>query len=157
MGREFIGGKGFTLIELLVAILIIMILAGYSIFAFKDSIEDASNAKAKATLELINSAIERFKIEYPNQGLPAGAFTNDYNVTTCVKTDDVRKRLIGCRYLQKIDFNSDKTEYNFFIGSGCGGDGYAYMTPKSTKGKYGGNYCAGINMQRGGKAIDGTI
>jgi prepilin-type N-terminal cleavage/methylation domain-containing protein len=155
MGREFIGGKGFTLIELLVAILIIMILAGYSIFAYMDSVADASNAKAKATLELINSAIERFKIEYPNQVLPAGAFTNDHNATTCIKTDDVRKRLIGCRYLQKTDFYG--ADYNFIIGSGCGGDGYAYMTPKSTEGKYGGNYCAGINMQRGGKAIDGTI
>ncbi|MDR0734600.1 MAG: prepilin-type N-terminal cleavage/methylation domain-containing protein [Elusimicrobiota bacterium] len=155
MGQKFMDKKGFTLIELLVAILIILILAGYSIFAYMESVEDASNAKAKATLELINSAMERFKIEYPNQNL-TGTFTNEHNITTCSKMDKNPSRLIGCNYLQKTDF--DNADYNFVIGNTCG-DGYVYMTPKAGKveGKYAAPDCAGINMKRGGKATDGTM
>ena len=158
MGRNFMNKKAFTLIELLVAILIIMILAGYSIFAYMESVEDASNAKAKATLELINSAIERFEIEYPYTTF-SGAFANTDNVSSCDKTSVTPARLIGCNYMQKTDFT--KADYNFIIGNACncgGCDGYVYMTPKgSVSGKYASPYCAGINMKRGGKAADGHM
>ncbi|MDR1124137.1 MAG: prepilin-type N-terminal cleavage/methylation domain-containing protein [Elusimicrobiota bacterium] len=152
MRQKITSGKGFTLIELLITILIIMVLAGYSIFTYMELTEDASKAKAKATLELINSAIERFKLEYPNQTL-TGDFTDpDDGKYPCEKGDtNPARRLIGCRYLEKMMFDFDNADYIFTMGSGCGGDGYAYMQSKS------GNYCAGISMNRGGKAIDGII
>lgn len=60
--------KGFTLVELLVSISIVAILIAISIFGIQGAKESARNAKRKADLEAVRSALEIYKAdkgEYP--------------------------------------------------------------------------------------------
>lgn len=74
--KRFIAGAGFTLIELLVVISIIAILIGLSVFGLLGARTASRDARRKADLEQIRSALEIYKADcgtYPlNTG--AGAF-----------------------------------------------------------------------------------
>ncbi|MDR0645997.1 MAG: type II secretion system GspH family protein [Elusimicrobiota bacterium] len=156
--------KAFTLIEMLVVILIIMILAAYAIFAYRDSMYEADNTKSKARLELINAGFERFRIEYPSAAetmlSTGGKIELNHYSAACSRTDNTVQRLAACGYIPKIGLSNAKENYEYFIGQGicAGGDGYAYMRPKTNadSGK-GASYCAGISLSKGGKATDGEI
>ena len=155
--------------ELLVAIIIIMILAGYAIFAYLDSMREGENTRAKAKLELIHAGYERFLMEYPNDNLSGASFANTHNTGDCLRTDTTPGRLIGCGYVPKMNF--DAMDYIFSLGNNCDCgvysnskpicDGNAYMTPRPgvSMGRFSAStdYCAGINMMKGGRAVDGTI
>ena len=68
---------GFTLIELLIVMAIISLLAAISIFALSGARETGRDAKRKADLETIRSALELYKADcgyYPSS-LPAGGTT----------------------------------------------------------------------------------
>lgn len=152
------GKKGFTLIELLVTILIIAVLATYSILAYIDSIYEAENKQAKSKLEVMNEGYQRYLEEYPGMLIDNGKFTNAANTATCSSTDTTVSRLVACGYVPKFDF--DGMKYDYFTksaSSGCG-SGYVYMIAKANEdvgSKYKGNYCAGINNK--GYATDGSI
>lgn len=152
------GKKGFTLIELLVTILIIAVLATYSILAYIDSIYEAENKQAKSKLEVMNEGYQRYLEEYPGMLINNGQFTNAANTATCTSTDESVTRLVACGYIPKFDF--DGMKYAYFTkdtSSGCG-SGYVYMVAKANEdvgSKYKGNYCAGINSK--GYATDGSI
>lgn len=82
--------KGFTLIELLVVISIIVILFGLSIFGLQGARKSARDAKRKADLESIRSALELFKSDcnvYPtvNAGefLPSPLINTNVDVENC--------------------------------------------------------------------------
>lgn len=68
--------KGFTLIELLVVISIMGIIIGLTIFGIGGARESSRDAKRKADLEVLRSAIEIYKADcnnYPvGEGNPAG-------------------------------------------------------------------------------------
>ncbi|MCX7928285.1 MAG: prepilin-type N-terminal cleavage/methylation domain-containing protein [Patescibacteria group bacterium] len=55
--------KGFTLIELLVVISIIGVISAMSFFALQSSRESARNARRRADLETIRSALEMYKAD----------------------------------------------------------------------------------------------
>ncbi|MCS7092766.1 MAG: prepilin-type N-terminal cleavage/methylation domain-containing protein [Patescibacteria group bacterium] len=55
--------KGFTLIELLVVISIIGVISAMSLFALQSSRESARNARRRADLETIRSALEMYKAD----------------------------------------------------------------------------------------------
>lgn len=55
--------KGFTLIEILVVIVIIGILAGFSLTAFSSSRKTARDARRKADLEQIRAALEIYRAD----------------------------------------------------------------------------------------------
>jgi len=61
--------KGFTLIEVLVSIIIIMILATYSVLKYTETVHDGENRTAKAQLEVIAGAYNRYLMENPNKPL----------------------------------------------------------------------------------------
>ena len=150
--------KGFTLIELLITILIIAVLATYSILAYIDSIYEAENKQAKSKLEVLNAGYQRYLEEYPGDLLTSAKFTNAANSASCSSTDLTVSRLVACGYVPKLNF--DNLKYDYFTKStstGCG-SGYVYMVAKSSQdvgSKYKGSYCAGINSK--GYATDGTI
>ena len=78
---------GFTLIELLVVISIIAVLAGLSLFALQGARESARDARRKADLEQIRSALELYKADcgdYP-AALPAvgNALVGDGSPSAC--------------------------------------------------------------------------
>ncbi len=65
--------RGFTMIELLIVMAIIALLSGLSLFALQNARKQGRDAKRKADLEVIRSAIELFKADcnvYPSS-LPA--------------------------------------------------------------------------------------
>lgn len=60
---------GFTLIELLVAGTIVGILAIYATIAYRNSVAETRLAAAKADLELLANARQRFAIDYPKKSV----------------------------------------------------------------------------------------
>ncbi|NCP45489.1 MAG: prepilin-type N-terminal cleavage/methylation domain-containing protein, partial [Flavobacteriales bacterium] len=60
-GSTLRGSKGFTLIELIVVIVVIGILAGLVIIRIGSASKDARNAKRKADLAQIRTAIEQYR------------------------------------------------------------------------------------------------
>lgn len=160
--------NGFTLIELLITILIIAILATYSILAYIDSIYEAENKQSKSKLEVVNEGYQRYLEEYPGSFLTSAQFTNAANEAGCSSSDSGVSRLPSCGYVPKLDF--DGMKYGYFTKSctldsggkptctgGCG-SGFVYMLPRSGSdvgSKYKGNYCGGINAK--GYAIDSAL
>ena len=158
--------------ELLVTIIIIMILAGYAIFAYLDSIYEAENTQAKSKLEVINAGVARFRYEYPAVTL-TGVFSNENPLQACLRTDTSMMRLVRCGYIPNMDFAAFKYSFHVIapgaitVVCNCGVDsagkaicdGYVYMLPKAGEdlGAYSSNrgYCAGISTMKGGKAADG--
>ena len=61
--------KGFTLVEVLVSIIIIMILATYSVLKYTETVRDGENRVAKAQLELVAGAYNRYLMENPEKPL----------------------------------------------------------------------------------------
>lgn len=55
--------KGFTLIELLVVMVIIATLAGMSLFSFQGARKQGRDAKRKADLQIISSALELYRAD----------------------------------------------------------------------------------------------
>ena len=159
--------KAFTLIELLVTVLIIMILAGYALFAYREALNEADNTRAKAKLEVISAGYERFRLSFPNTPL-TGTFAGDITVLgTCDRADNTWTRLINCGYVPKANFETIR--YNFTLDNtrarcNCGPDnncdGRVIMVPKAgvnLGGRFGADYCAGIDLDKGGRASDGTL
>lgn len=110
--------KGFTLIELLVVMTIISVLLGLSSIAFQSSRQAGRDAKRKADVEQIRSALEVYRSDYggyPTSYLPSGALT-------CV---------VGARtntyFSGSLDPSSPSSNYYYVAGltsgTGCNGAG----------------------------------
>ncbi len=176
--------RGFTLIELLVTILIVSILATYSILAYRSSIFESENKYAKAKLEVINAGIERMEAEYPGalaifiSGGSNRFGGEEYESIPCRITEDNTNKgkfypnpnaLISCGFVPQMEFDSDSLKYDFFLtktganncaaASEAGGSspcaGNVFMRPKpEAKTGKDENYCACID--RRGRAYDGS-
>lgn len=148
--------KGFTLVEVLVAIIIVMILATYSVLKYTETIYEGDNKKAKAQMEVIAGAYKRYLMEYPDaDDALAGAvsYANDKCVALKVSGG------YGSFYCGRPDINGSK--YVFILGTpssepSCGSS-LVTMTPKAgykVGEKYESGYCAYID--RYGGAVDGV-
>lgn len=174
-----IKNQGFTLVELLVTILIISILATYSVLAYRNSVFESENKYAKAKMEVINAGIDRFEAEYPGTSY---IFSSEDAIkfggtdVPCRQTEGLNKgkfypspdALIACGFVPKMDFSADSMKYDFFLtkagaenncAAGTEGEtspcvGWVYMRPKDgAKTGKDENYCACID--RRGRAYDG--
>jgi len=153
--------KGFTLMELLVTIIIIMIIAGYALFAYIDSLREAENTRAKAVLEMVHSGVERAELE-------RGAFTNPAFSALPLRVEDfdgacpprnspdVHAVLARCGFIPRLGF--DAMSYIFqCVGSPAGAVCTMRARPGVTVGaRFAPPYCAVIDLFRGGKAVDAT-
>lgn len=146
------GKKGFTLVEVLVAIIIIMILATYSVLKYTETIYEGKNKTAKAQMEVIAGAYKRYLMEYPESPL-SGAVGFNSTKSVCV---------VGSASFPCGKPNLDGIDYNITLGApsdnpSCG-NSLATMTPKPGKKvgeKYSeSGYCAYID--RYGRAADGS-
>ncbi len=139
--------NGFTLVELLVTIMLVAVLATYSIFAYLDSIYEAENKQARTKLEIIAGGYDRFMMENPDVSVERGTIDNSGNEADCSSSDFTFKRLVACNYIPRMDYAAQKYEYHVNgSGSDCGGSAI-YMTPRANAktGKFKGSYCAGVN------------
>lgn len=103
--------KGFTLIEVLIAIIIIMILATYSVLKYTETIREGENRMAKAQLEVLAGAYTRYRMENPGKTLKGyvegGGGTCTLTCEGCSGTTDT----FNCG---KIPFQQLK--YIFYLG-----------------------------------------
>ena len=146
--------KGFTLVEVLVAIIIIMILATYSVLKYTETIYEGENKKAKAQMEVIAGAYKMYLMEYPEEPL-SGALSYADNKCVASKASGGTASF----YCGKLDIAGSK--YIFTLGTpadtpSCGSS-LVTMTSKSGEKvgeNYGSGYCAYID--RFGRAADGS-
>lgn len=146
--------KGFTLVEVLVAIIIVMILATYSVLKYTETIYEGENRKAKAQMEVIGGAYKTYLMEYPDDPL-SGEVSYANNKCVAAKASGGT----GNFYCGKPDLAGSK--YTFTLGTpsdtpACGAS-LVTMTPKAdvkVGEKYESGYCAYID--RYGRAADGV-
>ena len=75
MKSSFYNKKGFTLMELLVTVILVAVLASYSVYYYNNTIDEGKLNAAKGKLAALGGAFERYKIEQgsitqcPSQGL----------------------------------------------------------------------------------------
>lgn len=145
--------KGFTLIEVLVSIIIIMILATYSVLKYTESIHDGENRTAKAQMELVIGAYKQYLMEHPETPL-SGAVTYIPSEQKC------QAGTTGMFDCPKLNINN--IHYAITIGAetanpSCAGS-IGIMTPTGNASvvgaKFASGYCAYID--RFGRAVDGT-
>lgn len=63
MKSSFHNKKGFTLMELLVTVILVAVLASYSVYYYNNTIDEGKVNAAKGKLAALGGAFERFKIE----------------------------------------------------------------------------------------------
>ncbi len=105
---------GFTLIELLVTISIIGILIGLSVFGLQGARQSARDAKRKADLEQIRSAIEIYKADcnkYPASITPLSPLNGDNTSTSCPDTNTYID-------LVPVDPTSPNRDYKYYSEDG---------------------------------------
>ena len=106
--------KGFTLVELLVAATIIGVLAVFATSSYRSSVAETRWAQAKANLDQLANAVQRFKMDYPNV-----RFTKDAMVT-----------LVSCSKLFPSSTASIQPgcliPYGYLDGSDWAGGNYLY-------------------------------
>ena len=101
--------NGFTLIELLVVMMIVAALAGMSLFSFQGARKQGRDAKRKADLEVIRSALELYKADcnrYPPSS--GGGVPSPLNGSGCGLSANV--------YLQSVPKDpSTNTNYTYAL------------------------------------------
>lgn len=151
--------KGFTLVEVLVAIIIVMILATYSVLKYTETIYEGENKKAKAQMEVIAGAYKTYLMEHPEEPL-SGQVTYDATNKKCMASKAAEGGGTASFYCGKPDIAESK--YIFTLGApaetpSCGAS-LVTMTSKSGEKvgeNYGSGYCAYID--RFGGAKDGVV
>lgn len=150
--------KGFTLVEVLVCVIIVMILATYSVLKYTETIYEGENRKAKAQMEVIAGAYNRYLMEYPED---ADALSGKMYL---INDDCAGKKADGSagKFACGKQFLGGK--YEFFLGKPTNLESPAcdssFVTMKPKEGakvgaKYESGYCAYID--RFGRAKDGTV
>lgn len=151
--------KGFTLIEVLVSIIIIMILATYSVLKYTETVHDGENRTAKAQLEVVAGGYTRYLMENPGKVLSGAlGYVNGECSATCEACAEGQGKF-SCG---KIPVN--KLKYKITLGdpaSGNTGCGNSIATMQAISGEKVGDkfalesgYCAYID--RFGRAVDGN-
>lgn len=152
--------KGFTLIEVLVSIIIIMILATYSVLKYTETVHDGENRTAKAQLEVIAGAYSRYLMENPNRPLSGKInYVNGECSATCSTCSD------GLGRFNCGKFPVNKMKYIITLGDPSSGNTGCSSSIASMQAKAGervgdkftvdSGYCAYID--KFGRAVDGTI
>lgn len=66
--------RGFTVIELMVVIVVIGLLAGMVLFAYRGARDNSRDTARRAAVDQLVSAIDALKIKYPDQQINTGGY-----------------------------------------------------------------------------------
>ncbi len=110
--------KGFTLLELLIAATIIGTLAVLATVSYRASESDAHVAAARAKVEVLAGAVQRFRLEYEHANIASGKIGNLSLVPPCDR--DVRGNpdnnpsvLIQCDFVDNGGW--DNPYFDFYV------------------------------------------
>ena len=128
--------KGFTLIELLVTVILVAILASYSVYYYNNTIDEGKVNAAKGKLAALGGATARYFVE--NGEFASGTHLEMINATSdydnCEQNDDVILDVFACGYAEPS--LGREQNFNFFFGRpsthNCGDYNYytVFMIPK---------------------------
>jgi general secretion pathway protein G len=127
--------KGFTLIEMMVVVAIMAVLAGVSLFALENSRQAARDARRKADLEAVRSALELYRADcnaYPAslsldgttdlQGTVANCgAVNTYYVDLPKDSDTTRSYLYTRLTAQTYELCTALETLTTAVATGCSG------------------------------------
>lgn len=136
---NYLSKKGFTLMELLITVILVAVLASYSVYYYNNTIDEGKLNAAKGKLAALGGALERYKLENISVELMCKNVTNVREVAVdqigeC-RTDAPNElsNVFNCGYAERhlgIDENFD---FYFGCASECGADGVnvlsVFMTP----------------------------
>lgn len=116
--------KGFTLLELLIAATIIGALAVLATVSYRASESDAHVAAARAKVDVLAGATQRFVLEYDTAKAPFGEMANLSGLGTCAPVsvsgsgNNAATILISCDFVDNGGW--DNPYFHFYV---CGGSG----------------------------------
>lgn len=114
--------KGFTLLELLIAATIIGALAVLATVSYRASESDAHVAAARAKVEVLAGAAQRFALEYDHAKAPIGEMGNLNGIGNCnpasvtSSNNNPATILISCDFVDNGGW--DNPYFHFYV---CGG------------------------------------
>lgn len=138
---NYLSKKGFTLMELLITVILVAVLASYSVYYYNNTIDEGKLNAAKGKLAALGGALERYKIEnvhFDTAGCKdvVDVRSTAAEITECFSDDPYHlANLFNCGYAERhlgIDENFD---FSFGCASECGADGVnvfsVFMTPRT--------------------------
>lgn len=99
--------KGFTLLELIVVVLIIGILAAFSVPQYMKSLENNKAEDSSSLISMVATTNRMYALDHGNV-YTSGTLTNSCNSATCPAAGGAADpcNLVGCKYLAATDFNA---------------------------------------------------
>ncbi len=113
--------KGFTLVELLVAATIIGSLVVFATISYRKAAAETRWTAAKAKLEQVAGAVQRWQADYPAYTLAEGIIANSSadcqaKIGQYVYTGRLNpSNLIACGFLEKGDWNAQSSYYYYAV------------------------------------------
>ena len=113
--------KGFSLPELLAVMAIMAVLAVISAPFIRDYMRDAEHDRAATILQLIAHGVKTFRADYPRATLTGGEINAATAPIACTTILDRTGTyavgiLLGCNYIQGLNFTGHSTRYTFYAG-----------------------------------------
>ena len=137
------------MMEMLVVFILIAVLAQVAIVTYRKSIEDSKHDRAKAILQEIAIANQRFRTDYPSVTIATGRIDNPPAGAQCVikkfSTENVQPSiLVACGYLEPrtwwtTPFTKNDFDYGFSVCGDATGEcegNLAFMEALEGAGKY---------------------
>ena len=137
--------KGFTLMELLVTVILVAVLASYSVYHYNNTMDEGKLNAAKGKLAALGGAVERYKIENlwgtATSSSDIKISPSQMNGSCDLSQPGDYYNVFRCGYAEKsLGISGDS--FDFYIGNpkgDCGGEYNGitvYMTPKETSSVY---------------------
>lgn len=105
--------KGFTLIELLVVILVIGILVGLGVLAWRQTRNSAIDNSTKTDIIALKDAIEKYYQDNGEYPFPSGCQYSSANSATCNSGE--LKTLLVPKYLSELPKDFKDRDYSYAI------------------------------------------
>ena len=141
--HKYLNNKGFTLMELLITVILVAVLASYSVYYYNNTIDEGKLHAAKGKMATLGGALERFKMENDRH---IGCSESKVDITAsnimgaCDLSDHEDRlgllNVFRCGYAEKSLALDENFDFAFACPSECGvettiNEFVVIMTPKN--------------------------